>query len=327
MPDLQSVDAPRPPLAAVVLPRARTAEAISRWESPTVAVTCMIYGGFLLWALTFTELPLLLTAPIGAVLLAWYTSLQHETIHNHPTPWRRVNALVAALPLTLWIPYGVYRETHLRHHRRGGRELTEPGTDPESFYLLAGTLRRMGRLRRALRQANCTLGGRLLIGPALTLAAFWAHEWRLIREGYPRRRAFWLRHLAGAGATIAFLTGFCHIPLWIYALCVVYPSMSLSQIRSFAEHRAADDPAERTAVVQAGRFWGLLFLHNNLHIAHHREPKRPWYELPATWARLRHSVPAGAPIFRGGYAEVFARHLFTPYIRVEHPAEPGRTGD
>jgi fatty acid desaturase len=322
MSDLQSVDAPRPPLAAVAPLRERKRSARAVWESPTVAVTCVIHGGFLLWALEFSELPLLLAAPIGAVLLAWYTSLQHETIHNHPTPWRWVNALVAALPLTLWIPYGVYRETHLRHHRRGGRELTDPVADPESFYLPTGALRGLKTITRVLRRANCTLAGRLLIGPALTLASFWTHEWRLVRDGYPRRRAFWLRHLAGAGATVAFLTAFCHIPLWIYGLCVVYPSIALSQIRSFVEHRAAHDPAERTAVVEAGTFWGLLFLHNNLHIAHHAEPKRPWYELPAAWIRTRATVPVGAPIFRGGYAEVFSRYLFKPYISVEHPAPP-----
>ena len=53
-----------------------------------------------------------LSAPLLSVLLTWYGSLQHETIHGHPTPFRRFNGMLGSLPLSLWIPYTVYRETH-----------------------------------------------------------------------------------------------------------------------------------------------------------------------------------------------------------------------
>ncbi len=154
-----------------------------RLEWPTLGVACAVHGGFLLLTLFFTELPLLLSVPLGSVLLTWYGSLQHETIHGHPTRSRRFNAMLGALPLSLWIPYTVYRETHLRHHRHGGRRLTQVAYDPESFYLPTDELSRLGHLRRWIYRANCTLAGRLILGPALAIAAFWSGEFRRVRSG------------------------------------------------------------------------------------------------------------------------------------------------
>jgi len=126
-----------------------------RLELPTLGVALAVHGGFLLLTLFFKDLPILLSAPLGSLLLAWYGSLQHETIHGHPTSSRRFNALLGGLPLSLWIPYAVYRETHLRHHRHGGRYLTEVAHDPESFYLPAG---RLGRcLMREASYVGCML--------------------------------------------------------------------------------------------------------------------------------------------------------------------------
>ncbi|MEJ0006797.1 MAG: hypothetical protein WDM77_10660 [Steroidobacteraceae bacterium] len=47
-----------------------------------------------------------------------------------------------------------------------GRRLTEVGRDPESFYLPPGYLASVGYLHRLVLEANCTLLGRLLLGPA-----------------------------------------------------------------------------------------------------------------------------------------------------------------
>src|SRR5882757_401881 len=119
-----------------------------RLEWPTLFVSFAIHGGFLLLTAFFRELPLLVSVPSVGLLLAWYSSLQHETIHGHPTSSRRFNAALGASPLSLWIPYAVYRETHLRHHRHGGRRLTQVAYDPESFYLPTEELSRVGQLRR-----------------------------------------------------------------------------------------------------------------------------------------------------------------------------------
>ena len=80
-----------------------------------------------------------------------------------------------------------------------------------------------------------------------------------------------------------WVVGVCHIPVTTYILLMAYPSISLSQLRSFAEHRSHADPKLRTNVVETGRFFSLLFLNNNLHIAHHAKPGMAWYRLPDAW--------------------------------------------
>jgi fatty acid desaturase len=67
--------------------------------------------------------------------------------------------------------------------------------------------------------------------------------------------------------------------------------------------------------------WSLIFLNNNLHIAHHAYPHLPWYRLPPAWRLMRESVPDSGLIF-AGYAEVMRRYLFRPYITAEHPFAP-----
>jgi len=297
----------------------------TRFELPTVAVATAIYGGFLAWSWYFTVLPLWLAAGIGAVLIAWHGSLQHETIHGHPTPWRAVNALVGSLPLSLWIPYPLYRASHILHHRYAGRYLTDPGRDPESFYLPPQKLAALPQIGRSLAQANCTFAGRMLIGPLLSIGTFFELERRALRRGgWPRLR-MWAAHSIGVAAVLGWVVGICHIPAVVYLALVVYPGTSLSLVRSFAEHRANADPGLRTAVVEANPVLALVFLNNNLHIAHHHRPSVPWYELPALWRNLRVSDQgqraAGAGmVYRGGYLEIVRRYLLRPVIRIGQPA-------
>jgi fatty acid desaturase len=283
-------------------------------ELPTLAVALGIHAGFVLLTVFFNELPLLLAASLGSLLLAWYGSLQHETIHGHPTSSKRCNAILAALPLSLWIPYAVYRETHLRHHRHRGRYLTHVEHDPESFYLPADEFARAGRLKRWLYTANCTLAGRMVLGPAIALTTFWADEWRKIANGDRRRLSIWLRHALGVGLVLIWTAGVCHISTLVYVALVVYPSVSLTQLRSFAEHQAHADSQLRTRVVEAHPLWALLFLNNNLHIAHHANPRLPWYQLPAAWRQARHAAQTHGLVFQGGYWEVARKHLFRPVI-------------
>jgi fatty acid desaturase len=294
-----------------------------RLDVRTLAVALIVHGGFLLWTVSFNELPLWVTAPLGSLLLAWYGSLQHETIHGHPTASRRVNRLIGSAPLSLWIPYAIYRESHVAHHRHSGRRLTEVGRDPESFYLAPGDLAKAGRLRRLILLANCTLAGRLVIGPAVAIAAFWAGAVRDIRSSR-RQRLIWLRHAAGVAAVLGWTVGVCHIPLLVYVLLVVYPSVAITNLRSFAEHRANDGSPARTNVVESNCFWSLLFLNNNLHVAHHAHPHVPWYELPVVWRRMRQVAPGAGLIFSGGYLEVCRTYLFRRFITPEHPFVAGR---
>jgi fatty acid desaturase len=289
-----------------------------RWALPTWGVAAAAYGGFLLLTWNFVVLPPWLTVPALAFVLAWQGSLQHETIHGHPTRWRWINTALGWAPLALWLPYAVYRETHLRHHAAGSRNLTHPGHDPESHYASAGTLIRTGPIRRAVLRLNCTLGGRLVVGPAIVVLRLWAAE--LHRLSDRRRLGIWLRHAADVAIVLGWVVGVCKIPPFVYAATVVYPSISLALLRSFAEHRAARDPRHRTAIVEAHPFWALLFLNNQLHLAHHARPDLAWYQLPRAWREMASSAAIGSGLlFRGGYAEVARKCLFRPFITAEHP--------
>jgi fatty acid desaturase len=283
----------------------------------TLLVTGFILGGLLLWGLAFTAMPLWIAAPLGSLLLTWYGSLQHETIHGHPTRSKRLNAAIGGLPLSLWVPYPIYRQTHVQHHRHSGHRLTELGHDPESFYLPPGYLAKVGPLRRLVLQANCTLAGRLILGPAIAMATFWSQEYHRTR-GDRRRRAVWHRHALGVAAVLVWMSFVCHIPLAVYVFLVVYPSVSLTNLRSFAEHRADDPSQARTNVVEAHPFWALIFLNNNLHTAHHDHPHVPWYELPALWQRTQGSADRAGRVFTG-YGQVAKEYLWRPFITPEHP--------
>jgi fatty acid desaturase len=295
-----------------------------RLEIPTLGVAVAIYGGLLALTWFFRDLPLLIAAPLGSLLLAWYGSLQHETIHGHPTSSRRFNTLLASLPLSLWIPYELYRDIHLRHHRHGGRYLTHPTRDTESYYLPPGAFAAAGRIRRAVYSAQCTLAGRLILGPSLAMLALGSQEIGKLRSGNRRHILIWLRHTLGVMIVLTWTVSICRVPLVVFVGLVVYPSLSLTQLRSFVEHRADADPALRTAVVEAHPMWALIFLNNNLHIAHHAEPNLPWYELPRAWRQMRASSSGSRAVgsglvFQGGYLEVAGRYLFRPAITAEHP--------
>jgi fatty acid desaturase len=290
------------------------------WEAPTLIVATVIYCGFAAVTWFFHDLPSLIAAPLASVLLAWHSSFQHEAIHGHPTPSRRVNTLLAYAPLSLWLPYEVYRETHLRHHRRRGRNLTRPADDPESHYLPTGALVGAGRARKAILRFNCTLVGRLTLGPALSVHRSWAIEIRRVRSREHGRIGVWMRHALSIAVVLAWVIGICRIPLPQYLLAIVYPSISLGLLRSFAEHRAHADPQLRTSVVETNRALSLLFLNNNLHIAHHARPSLAWYRLPRAWSEMRREAIEAGMIVRPGYRALIRGFLLRPIIDAEHPA-------
>jgi len=293
-----------------------------RWELPTWGVGAAVYGGFFLVTWNFQTLPLWLATPLTALLLAWHGSLQHETIHGHPTRSRYVNAAIGWVPLALWFPYAVYRKLHLRHHA-DAFSLTLPGRDPESHYRTAGRCSCVQLAARLVTELHCTLAGRLILGPAISIFRLWAGE---CRQPLNRQRlGVWLGHVCGVAIVLGWVVGVCGIPLPLYLGAIVYPSISLALLRSFAEHRAAPDPRHRTAVVETHAFWALLFLNNQLHLVHHTKPHLPWYELPRAWRDMKPSAEIGSGLlFSGGYCEIARTYLFRPFIPVEHPGAQTR---
>ncbi|WP_082490820.1 fatty acid desaturase [Aureimonas sp. Leaf454] len=287
-------------------------------EAPTLVLAAVIYGGFAAVTFAYDTMPWWLFAVLGAWLVAWQSSLQHEILHGHPTRSRRINRALANVPLSLWLPYETYRLSHLRHHR--DERLTDPLDDPESRYVTPEDWSRLGPLGRRMLAAQKTLAGRLVLGPAWMIVHFLADETSKMVDGDRATLRIWVGHLLRAVPVVVWVTVVCDIPPLTYVALVVYPSVSLLLIRSFAEHKAADGVAERTAIVENSPVLGLLFLHNNLHAVHHERPSMPWYEIPAWYRanRARLILENGGHVY-DGYGAVFRRYLFASHDSVVHP--------
>lgn len=286
-------------------------------EWPTWRLCATIYGGW--GALTWHSqaLPWWVVLPLGAFLVAWHNSFQHEAIHGHPTSRAWLNSILAFPPLGLWIPYFSYRDAHRRHHRTAA--LTCPAHDPEAFYVSGDRWRRAGRLNRGLLLANQSLLGRLTIGPAIVIFGMLASELRQsARDG--RRGVIWITHIAAVGGIAAWVVWVCGIPAWKYVLLFAYPGLSLTLLRSFAEHRPAACNAHRTAVVEGDWLTSLLFLNNNLHVVHHLWPDIPWYRLRGVYSREKAKVLAhnGGHVY-AGYLELARRYFLQPKDLPVHP--------
>jgi fatty acid desaturase len=284
-------------------------------EWPTLFVWLTIHSGWL--ALTFfhDRLPTAALVLGGGWIVAWHGSYQHEAIHGHPTRSTRLNAILASVPLSLWLPFAVYRRSHLAHHAT--HDLTAPHSDPEARYLTEAA----SPFRRALAQLTAPLAGRLLLGPFVEVGVFLAGEARLVWTGQQDRRAIWAVHGLLVAGLAAWLIAVCDMGLGRYLLCFVYPGVALGLIRSFAEHRAHEDPSRRIAIVENAPLLGLLFLNNNLHVAHHERPALAWHRLPAYHAEQRERLIAGnGGLVYDGYAEVFGRYLWRAHDDLNHAA-------
>lgn len=287
-------------------------------DGPTLALAGGIYAAFLLLTASYHLLHWYIVCPLTAIVIALHGSLQHEGTHGYPTRWKGLNSFIVGWPLWLWLPYLEYRKTHLDHHI--DENLTDPTIDPESNYLTPAQWEALSPLHRAVRQAMRPLLGRMLIGPGYytvmtlngLLLALRRGDWRDLRP--------WAVHVPAVALILYWATHVCGIPLWIYVFGMAYPGTSLALVRSFAEHRAHPSLTGRTVICQAGPFWSLLFLFNNLHIIHHDEPGLAWYKRPARYLARRDelTIRDGAYIMPG-YAKLFARYGFAPKEPLFHP--------
>ncbi|MEP9404100.1 fatty acid desaturase [Sphingomonas silueang] len=282
-------------------------KAIRRVEWPTLLLATAVYGGWAAVTLWWAVLPVPLLVVLGGWFLGWHGSLQHETIHGHPTRVRWINDAIGGVPLSLWLPYGVYRRTHIAHHR--SPEPTHPHHDPESRYVAGdGLTARLARMR-------ATLLGQMLLGPAAAILLFLSGE---VRRAWREPAAFareWGPHLIGVALVLVWLDAVA-LPIATYLLCFVLPGQAASLLRGFAEHRADAAGPSRAATVTSHGPLALLFLNNNLHAAHHAFPAAPWYRLPLL-ERMR--TDRAEPRYRG-YREVVRRFALRPHDRVLHPA-------
>lgn len=285
-------------------------------EWPTLLVLIATYG---LWALAttalYTALPVLAILLAG-VAIAMFSSLQHEVLHGHPFRNQRLNEVLVFPALTVTVPFGRFRDTHLAHHH--DPILTDPYDDPESNYLDPAVWARLSRPVQWLLRANNTLLGRVVLGPILGNLSWLAGEWRLIRSGDRAVRRDWVLHLGGLGL-LALWLWWAAMPVWAY-LVAAYLGHGLLKIRTFLEHRAHDLARARTAIVEDRGPLAFLFLNNNLHVVHHMHPAVPWYRLPALYAAHRaHYQRRNEGYVYRSYAEVFRAHVLRAKDPVPHP--------
>ncbi|WP_137701566.1 fatty acid desaturase [Marimonas lutisalis] len=286
-------------------------------EWPTLALIALSYA---VWALGTTWAAALFL-PLGMVMVvlaaALHSSLCHEVLHGHPTRHRWLNEALVFPQLTLLIPYGRFRDTHIEHHR--DERLTDPYDDPETNYLDPAIWHRLPGWWRGVLRFNNTLAGRLLVGPLVAQVAFMAGDWRRIRAGEPGVLAAWLIHVPAVAAVIWWMAAFGRMPVWAWLLAS-YAALSILKIRTFLEHRAHEEVPGRTVIIEDRGPLAFLFLNNNLHVVHHSLPGVPWYRLWALYRaeRDRFRQMNDSYLYRS-YGEVFRRYFWRAKDPVPHP--------
>lgn len=289
----------------------------SRIEWPTLGLIVIVYAVLAALVWFHSLLPWYVILAFGSYAAALHSSLQHEVLHGHPTRSRKVNEALVFLSPQFWLPYGRYRDLHLQHHH--DLHLTCPRRDPESYYLLPDVWAATPGWRKKLYQFNNTLCGRMLIGPAISVISFWGEEFSAMAGGRKSGRKCWLGFALSSALIIAYIL-WCGMPWWQYFLLIVYPAISLALVRSYCEHQAAESVGNRTIIVEASPFWSLLFLNNNLHLAHHEYPQLAWYKLPALYKNERQRfLQANGNYLRYGYVQIFRRYFFCAKEGLPHP--------
>ncbi len=295
----------------LALPMART-------EWPTWLLIPTVYASWfatLYWSRT---LGLVATTVLLILSCTWYMSLQHELVHGHPTRLRWLNRLLGFAPLAVWFPYTLYMENHLRHHNDA--HLTMPGVDPETHYVSDDVWQRSGWLMRALFVHRKRFWGRFVFGPAMAIDSVLREAVQQVRAGNLKYLRMWSLHVAMLVAMLAAVQAWTGIAAWYYLLVVAYPALSLAMVRSYYEHRAADECKHRIAINEASWPMRLLYLNNNYHLVHHDLPTLPWYLLPTVYWADRDAYLDRCGGFRiNGYAELIRHFGLTPVDAPVHP--------
>lgn len=288
-------------------------------EWPTLLLLIATYGVWAIGTAAYGLHPAVGIVVTG-ISIAQFSSLQHEILHGHPFRSRRLNEALALPALTLTVPYGRFRDTHLAHHN--DPILTDPYDDPESNYLDPVVWARVPGWLQVIYRMNNTLAGRVILGPLLGNFRWLVTEWGGIRRNLPGVRRDWALHLVGLVPVVAWLW-IAAMPWWGYLLAA-WIGHALLKIRTFLEHRAHAIARARTVVVEDRGPLALLFLNNNLHVVHHMHPQVPWYRLPALYAANRdHYLRRNGGYRYRSYLDVFRAHLLRAKDPVPHPLMPG----
>lgn len=285
-------------------------------EWPTlglISLTFLVWGGTIAFAETLT---LYLAIPILVVALTLHSSLQHEVIHGHPFRNRILGELLIWPGLGLFVPYGRFRDLHLAHHKDS--DLTDPYDDPESFYFDESVYHTLPNWVRFVLAINNTLVGRLIIGPLVGTEGYLRTEiWQAL-QGDIKIWRDWAIHLASF-IPIFWLVSQGTLPIWAYILSA-YMAMSVLKLRTYAEHRAHEQSAGRSVIIEDRGIFAFLFLNNNFHAVHHAYPQVPWYDIPALYrSRKGEFLARNRNYLFKNYREVFGKFALRQKEPVPHP--------
>lgn len=290
--------------------------AVTEW--PTIAVISLIWLAFLGITAFYHSLPWWLVLPFGGYLVALFGSLQHEVLHGHPTSNQRLNEAIIFPNIALWMPYTLYKETHLTHHIN--HQLTDPELDPESYYLSPSTWQQSSGFQKAYYRFYNTFFGRFFWGPAHIIGKLWITDTREILSGNTQTIRTWTIHAISCLPVLYWVLIISEIPFWEYFFLFVYPGLSLTLMRSFIEHQAVEKVGERSIIVETNPIMSLLFLNNNLHAVHHKAPHLAWFHIPMVWHRERADVlAANGNYYFKGYFSIIRRYWLTPKEQPNHP--------
>ncbi|MDE1182586.1 fatty acid desaturase [Paraburkholderia sp.] len=288
-----------------------------RTEWPTWLLIVVLYGSWLAIVFHIRMLGLPLATALLAAHGAWYMSLQHELLHGHPTRSPFINGMLGFMPFAVWFPYGIYRDAHLQHH--DDAHLTQPDHDPESYFIDARAWQRAGPVTRALLTVRNTFIGRLLVGPAFSIAGTAADAARKFVNGDWRDMPLWIAHACMLIALTAWLDRVSGMPAWLFIFGVGYGALSISSVRSFYEHRAAHVPAHRSVLNETNWFWRALFLNNNYHLVHHDLPHVPWFALRDVYETYRQQyIERSGGFLVKGYSEWLKLYALTQNAHPVH---------
>lgn len=288
----------------------------NRREVRTLIVLFATYALWLILLINAASWPSFVIILGLAIVLAQHSSLQHEAIHAHPFNRQWLSDAAVYLPIGVFIPYYRFRDLHIAHHNDA--ILTDPYDDPETNYLDPAVWSELPRSVQRLYRFNNTLLGRILVGPAIGLAAYYRDDWRLIRRGDKLVARQWGHHFIGLFLLILILAQF-DIGTITY-LISAYFGLSFLKIRTFTEHQAHIHAAARSVVIEDRGPLALLFLNNCYHAVHHIHPQIPWYDLPAKYrANREHYLRRNEHFVFKNYLEVFKHYFLRRKDDVPHP--------
>lgn len=286
-------------------------------ESPTWMLIILVYGSWFLLVQNYHLIGPIIAAPLLVIVCTLFGSLCHELIHGHPTRITILNTLLGSIPLTLFLPYPIYRESHIQHHC--DENITMPGIDPESYYCSASDYRLKSKLGKVFAWVNMTIAGRLLFSPVIEIFKLITLAFKAVKTADTSALKIWGIHLVSMVLLLLLITLYFDILLWQYLL-IAYFAGSLTRIRSFYEHRARAKITERTVLMEPCWFFRILFLNLNYHLAHHENPSLPWYQLGDFYqAHKVELISRSGGFYYNGYHHWLLGHLIRPIDSPVHP--------